>query len=112
MLRGAFQRAAVAIVLMATSFAPFGTCLQMKHKAAHSCCAPASQSNKTIQANCCAAIAPQPAIVVAPNLPASAPMTVGQEFIASDTVSSLREFSAFAAIPPHSPPPGAFNLRI
>jgi hypothetical protein len=112
MLRGAFQRAAVAIVLMATSLAPFGTCLQMKHKAAHSCCAPAADSSKTVQANCCTASAPLPAIVVAPNLPASAPMTVAQEFIASDELSSRREFPDFTVIPPHSPPPGAFNLRI
>ena len=112
MLRGVFQRAAVAIVLMGSLLAPFGTCLQRTHKAAHSCCSHASESRKTAQTNCCIASAPLPAVVVAPNLPGSAPMTVAQEFISLDEFSSRSEFPILAVIPPHSPPTGAFNLRI
>jgi hypothetical protein len=112
MLRGVFQRAAVAIVLMGLLLAPFGTCLQPAHKTAHGCCAPASESGKAAQTNCCTASAPLPAVVVAANLPGSAPMTVAQEFISLDEFSTRSEFPRLAVIPPHSPPAGAFNLRI
>jgi hypothetical protein len=112
MLSGVYKRAAVAIVLMSSLLAPFGTCLQPAHKTAHSCCAPASESGKTAQTNCCTASAPLPAVVVATNLPGSAPMTVAQEFISLDEFSSRSEFPRFAVIPSHSPPPGAFILRI
>ena len=81
MLRGVYQRAAVAIVLMGSLLAPFGTCLQPTQKAAHSCCSHASKSNQSVRTNCCTATAPLPAVVVATNLPGSAPMTVAQEFI-------------------------------
>ena len=63
MRKGVFQRAAVAIVLMGSLLAPFGTCLQPAHKALHGCCAPASESGKTAQTNCCTASAPLPAVV-------------------------------------------------
>jgi hypothetical protein len=112
MLIGVYKRAAVAIVLMGSLLAPFGTCLQPAHKAAHSCCAPASRSSQSVRTNCCAASVPLPAVVVAPNLPGSAPMTVAQEFISLDEFSSRSEFPRFAVIPSHSPPPGAFILRI
>jgi len=112
MLRGVFQRAAVAIVLMGALLAPFGTCMQRTHMGAHSCCSHASESRKTAQSNCCVASASLPAVVVAPNLPVSAPMTFAQEFISLDEFSSRNEFSILAVIPPHSPTTGAFNLRI
>lgn len=112
MLRGAIQRAAVTIVLMGSLFAPFGICLQPAHKAPHDCCAPASKSGKTAQTNCCTASAPLAAAVVAPKLSGSAPMTVAQEFICLDEFSSRREFPRLAVTPPHSPPSGAFILRI
>src|ERR1035437_3666692 len=112
MLRSVFQRAAVAIVLMGTLLAPFGTCLQRTHKAAHSCCAPASEPGNTARTNCCKTSAPLPAVVVAPNLPRTASFTVAQVFISSDELSSLSEFPILAVIPPQSPPAGAFNLRI
>jgi hypothetical protein len=112
MLRGVFQRAAVAIVLMGSMLTPFGNCLQRTHKTAHSCCSHASESHKTAQTNCCVASAPLSAVVVAPNLPGSAPMTAAQEFISLVEFSSRSEFPSLALIPPHSPPTGAFNLRI
>jgi hypothetical protein len=112
MLQGVFQRAAVAILLMGSLLAPSGICLQPAHKAAHSCCSHASKSHQSVKTNCCTASAPLPAVVVAPNLPGSAPMTVAQEFVSSDELSVQSELTRLAVIPPLSPPTGAFNLRI
>src|ERR1017187_3407803 len=112
MLRGVFQRAAVAILLMGSLLAPSGICLQPAHKAAHSCCLHASKSHQSVRTNCCTASAPLPAIVVAPNLPGSAPMTVVRAFVSLNESASSSEFSVLSVIPPHSPPRGAFNLRI
>jgi hypothetical protein len=112
MLRGVFQRAVMAIVLMGSLLAPFGNCLQQTHKAAHSCCSQASESRNIAQPNCCIARAPLTAVLVATNLPGSAPMTVTQDFISTDELSLPSQFPILAVIPPHSPPTGAFNLRI
>jgi hypothetical protein len=112
MRRGLFQRAAVAIVLMGSLLAPLGICLQPAQKAAHSCCAHASRSSQSVKTNCCTASAPLPAIVVAVNLPGPAPMTIAQEFISLDEFSMQRELPRATVTPPHSPPPGAFVLRI
>lgn len=110
MLKGSFRRAAAAIILMGTLLAPFGNCLQRTHKTVHNCCAPASQSSA--QTNCCIASAPLPAVAVTPSLPGSTAITVEQEFISSDELSSLKGFQPSAVIPPQSPPTGAFILRI
>jgi hypothetical protein len=107
-----FLRAAAAIVLMGALLAPFGTCLQRAHKTAHSCCPHASEPGKTAQANCCTLSASLPAVVVATNLPGSVPIAVPQEFISSDELLSPSAFENLAVIPPHSPPTGAFALRI
>src|ERR1039458_1809087 len=112
MHEGFFLRATVAILLMGTMLAPLGTCLERTHKSAHSCCAPASAPDSTAQTNCCTAHTPLPAVVVAPTLPAPAPMAVEPEFIASHEISSVGAFSASAFIPPQSPPPGGSILRI
>jgi hypothetical protein len=112
MRRGVFQRAAVAIVLMGSLLAPNGICLQRAHKTAHDCCVPASETNKTVQTNCCIVSTPLPAAAVTPNLPGPALSSIVQEFIPSDEFSSPSEFPALAVVPPQSPPPGAFNLRI
>src|ERR1035441_10454961 len=112
MLRGVFHRTAVAIVLMGALLAPFGTCLQRTHKTAHGCCAPASDPSRTAQTNCCAAGAPLPAVVIAPNLPGSTSIAVALEFVSSDELSSRGKFPILAVIPPQSPPTGAFILRI
>jgi len=39
-------------------------------------------------------------------------LTVAQEFVSSDELSVQSELTRLAVIPPHSPPTGAFNLRI
>jgi hypothetical protein len=113
MLRGFLRRAAVAILLMGALVAPLGVCLQPAHKTAHSCCAPESAQGNTMQMNCCVASAPLPGmVVVATELPGPAPVNVVQEFVALDLVSAASDLPIATVIPPHSPPPGAFNLRI
>lgn len=112
MLRGAIQRAAVAIPLMVCLLAPLATCLPRTHKTAHSCCAPSPQSNSTAQTDCCTARAPLPAILVAPQVSTPAPMTVAQQFLSSKERSAPSELPALAVVPPQSPPPGASILRI
>jgi hypothetical protein len=112
MLEGSFLRATLAILLMASMLVPLGTCLQRIHKSAHSCCTSASVLDNPAQTNCCSARAPLPAVVVAPTLPAQASVDVEPEFIATSETTSAAAFSASALIPPHSPPPGAFILRI
>ncbi|MGA2809126.1 MAG: hypothetical protein ABSE87_13415 [Terracidiphilus sp.] len=112
MLRGVFQRAAVAILLMGGLLAPNGICLQQTHKATHSCCAPAPESSATVKSDCCAARAPLPAVVVAPNLPGPVSMAAAPEFVPATELFSPGDFLAAAVIPPLSPPTGAFNLRI
>jgi hypothetical protein len=109
---GVFQRLCLTVVLIGTMLMPFGTCLQAKHKTAHSCCAPASETGKTAKANCCVVRDQQPAVIVVPSLPSSAPMAVDPEFISTNVLSSPREVSVVVFIPPLSPPTGAFNLRI
>jgi hypothetical protein len=107
-----FQRAAVAIALIGAMLTPFGTCLQMRQKTQHSCCAHASGMHRSVQANCCVVRDQQPAVLVAPSLPAPAPLAVLPPFSSADILSSPREVSVAVFIPPLSPLPGAFNLRI
>jgi hypothetical protein len=110
MLRGFLGRATVAIVLMGALLAPLGVCMHAPHRAAHSCCAP--PASKTVQADCCTVRIPQPGIVVAPGLPNPAPVALAPEFALSNLPLFPREFEPVAIISPHSPPGGAFNLRI
>jgi hypothetical protein len=109
---GIFQRVGLTVLLIGAMLMPFGTCPQMKHTTAHSCCAPASETGKTIKANCCVVREQQPAVVVVPSLPNSAPMAAAPELISTNVHSSSREVSVAVFIPPLSPPTGAFNLRI
>jgi hypothetical protein len=112
MLRGVFQRAVVAILLMGTMLAPSGMCLQTSHKAAHNCCSRVSSSHPSFRKDCCITSAPLPAVVVAPSLPGSASMPAAREFALLDEIAFSSEFPALSFTPPHSPPPGAFILRI
>lgn len=112
MLQGVFQRSAVTIVLMGALLAPFGICLQPMHKAAHSCCSHASESNQSAQTNCCTASTPLSAVVVAPLLSGSASLIVVRAFVPLGEPDSSSEFPVLSVIPLHSPPVGAFNLRI
>ncbi len=112
MKTGILRRALVAIALIGAMLSPFGTCLPMKHKAAHSCCAAASEMGKAFKADCCVVRDQQPAVVAAPSLPAPAPMAVAPEFSSKNALSPSSEVLVAVFIPPLSPPTGAFNLRI
>jgi len=112
MWKGVFQRATMAIVLIGALLAPLGTCLPLTHKAAHSCCSRASEPSKSVKNNCCTASAPLPAIVIARNLSGSIAATPAREFVSSDELASTNELPKLLLILPHSPPAGAFILRI
>jgi hypothetical protein len=112
MLNGIFQRAAMAILLVGALLAPSGICLQQTQKAAHDCCAPASKSIPAAQNDCCTAKSTLPAFVAAPSLPAPAPVALPQEFLSAQAPESPSALSALTIVLPHSPPPGAFSLRI
>jgi len=116
MLKGVFQRAAVAILVMGSLVVPSGICLQQTHKAthkaAHSCCLPASESGKSATTNCCLAHATLPAIVVVSLLPNAVPPVAAHPFVAAISTSSSGALAALALVPPKSPPTGAFSLRI
>ena len=107
-----FERAAVAVALIGAMLTPLATCAQSTHKTAHSCCVPASETGKAVKANCCVVRDQQPAVVVVPSLPSSAPMAAAPELSSKNALSSPREISVAVFIPPLSPPTGAFNLRI
>ena len=112
MRSGVFQRAAVAMVMIVALLAPFGSCVQWTHKAAHSCCAKLSEPSKGLHADCCSASAPQPAVVVTPDLPDPSAIAVEQRFVSSSELTAPGELTFTAVIPPKSPPTGAFILRI
>lgn len=111
MLRGVLTRAAVAVFMIGTLLAPFGTCLSFQQKADHSCCkhAPVQTS---VQPNCCIASAPQPVATVAPAIPDASPMAVVEGIVPVDELIVLRDFLTSALKSPKSPPVGSFNLRI
>lgn len=111
MLRGSFQRAAMAILLVGMMIAPLGICLQQNSKAAHSCCM-RQQSLHCLQTNCCSFRTQLPAIVLAPPLPNPTPGEASHEYVASLNAITPDEHPPVAAIPPLSPPTGAYTLRI
>jgi hypothetical protein len=116
MLRGVFQRGAMAILLVGALVMPSGICQPPTHnamgKTAHSCCPAATEPGTSLTTDCCIARATLPALVVAPELPGSAAVAVTREFVASNGISLPGRFSTPAIIPPQSPPTGASILRI
>jgi hypothetical protein len=111
MLQGVFQRAAVAILLIAALAAPAEICLQQMQKGGHDCCASMAESGATVHGDCCTLRPTLPA-VVAPALSVSAALSGTQEFVSPRQLSSPRVLPASAIIPPQSPPSGASILRI
>ncbi len=112
MKAGIFQRASLAIVLIGTMLMPFGTCLTVQHKTEHSCCAPAPDAGKSVQRNCCVVRDQLPAVVVATALPNTAAVAATPAADPHDVPIAPSESLIAVFIPPLSPPPGAFNLRI
>jgi hypothetical protein len=112
MLIGVFQRAVMAILLMGALLAPSGICLRQTQKAAHDCCAPASKAIPAVQNDCCTARSTLPAFVAAPDLPAPEPLALPQDFVSAQEPESPSALPVSAIVLPHSPPSGAFSLRI
>lgn len=112
MRSGFFQRAAVAIFLMVTLLAPFGTCLQPAQGADHRCCQHARQKGNTAKQDCCIVRSETPANLVAPASDGSAPMVVERAFFAAGEISAPREVPAAVLVPTHAPPGRTSILRI
>jgi len=111
-MRGAFQRAGMAILLIGLMIAPMCVCLQQPRKGAHSCCMQQSESTPSLRANCCVVRAPLPTTVVAPTLPGAKPLAPVELLEALVAMPSKGHQPPAIVIPPLSPPPGAFILRI
>jgi hypothetical protein len=112
MLQSVFQRAAVAILLIACLIAPVGSCLQQTHKTAHSCCASMSQQHAAFKTDCCTVRPTSLAVIVSPKLPGATPLTTLGEFV---SVSEINAFSAApdaTSTPPLSPSRASSILRI
>jgi len=114
MVRGSFQRAAVAILLVGMMIAPLGICLQRSSKSAHSCCMEqkSSQTLHCVRTNCCVVRTQLPAMLAKSTLPGPSRSEAVHEYMVCVTANAVDEHSAVALIPPQSPPPGAFILRI
>jgi len=111
MLRGTFQRAAMAIVLIGLMLAPLGFCLQRSTKDKHSCCMKQAAAH-ILRSDCCVVRTPLPATLARPTLPSASPSAAVYEYGACVKVAAPDEHPAIAPIPTLSPPPGAFPLRI
>lgn len=111
MLQGYFQRASMAILLMGLVMMPLGFCRQLSSKSAHSCCMH-SQSAQSLGPNCCVVRAQLPATLPTPTLPLVSLTAATHEYAPSLEALSPDGWLAVASIPPLSPPPGAFALRI
>lgn len=111
MLRGTFQRAAMAILLVGMMIAPLGICLRPSPKVAHGCCMQ-TESSHSLHADCCIVRAQLPAIPAASNLPGTSPCAAVYEYSACVEKTAVDEHSTVVVIPPLSPPTGVFILRI
>jgi hypothetical protein len=112
MLSGAFQRAAMAILVMGSLLASYGICPLSNQKTEHSCCSHASEPGNSAPMKCCTVSAPLQAIVISPELPNTTPMLVVERILATDQTANSSDFAMAEIIPPLSPHTGAFNLRI
>jgi len=111
MLRGSFQRAAMAILLMGMTIAPFGMCLQQSPKGAHSCCL-RPEGSHSLRTDCCIVKTQLPAALAASTLPGtSSPATVHVSPMGEAVPISFDRLTV-AVTPALSPPPRAFILRI
>jgi len=112
MLRGAFQRAAMAILLMGLLMAPLGVCLQPTQKGAHSCCPDQSGTHESLQTNCCIVRTQLPATLVDPALTSVGHPPAALESVSIEAMPVAHQNRVMQVSLPLSPPPGAFILRI
>lgn len=110
MLRGSFQRAAMATLLTGLMIAPLGACLEQSTKDAHSCCMQ-PESSHSLRTNCCAVRTQLPATLAATTLPGANPSEAAHAYVVRMEAPATDKHPAVAVIPPLSPPTGAFILR-
>jgi len=111
MLRGSFQHAAMATLLMGLMIVPLGTCLERSPNGAHSCCMELGSSH-SLRTDCCVVRPELPAILVAPTLLSASPSETAHDFVVCVEQAASDERATRAVNPPLSPPTGAFILRI
>lgn len=112
MIRRALHRAAVAIVLMATVLAPYGSCRAQIRAAAHDCCPRAASHAPLVKQDCCVTRASFPAMITERAASNPTPLLPLHSFVA---VTGLRAPADLVAAMPaiaFSPPPGTSVLRI
>ena len=112
MLKGYFQPAAMAILLMGLMMAPLGICLQPTQKSAHSCCPEQSETHGSLQTNCCIVRTQLPATLVDPILTCASHPPAAFESVSLEAMPVPRLNRVARLTLPLSPPPGAFILRI
>ena len=110
MLRGVFQRVAVAILLIGALVAPAGICLQQAQKSGHDCCARARNPDRPFRKTAALQGRRFPPLLSSSFLSVS--VIGARDFVDVDEASSLNASPALAVIPPQSPPTGASILRI
>jgi hypothetical protein len=111
MLRGITRRAAVAIALMSALLLSVGTCLLPAQQPTHSCCTHMSMPCES-KASCCVVTPQAPPAMVTPAFHRLDAVQVAQvPTVPGDDLRS-RGAPTAAVLPPQSPPPGNFNLRI
>jgi hypothetical protein len=112
MLTGTTQRTAVAIALMGVLLLTVGACVLPAQHATHSCCMHMSMPCGSVNANCCVAVPHAPSAMVTQAFHGQASVEVAQDFFSADIFDASQLAVTAAVVPPQSPPPGNFILRI
>jgi hypothetical protein len=111
MLREVTRRVAVAIALMSVLLLSSGACLLPAQQATHSCCMHMSMPCES-KASCCVVTPPAPQAMVTASFHGLAVVRVEQALMVPGDDLRSRGAPTAAVLPPQSPPPGNFNLRI
>jgi hypothetical protein len=111
MLPEVSRRVAVAIALMSALLLSVGTCLLPAQQATHSCCMHMSMPCQS-KASCCVAVPTAPPAMVTPAFHGLAVVRAAQVLMVPGDDLHSRGAMTAAVIPPQSPPPGNFILRI
>jgi hypothetical protein len=112
LMQGIFQRACVAVLLIASLLAPYGRCQPPGRATSHTCCLQDSTPKASVTGNCCVVRSQVPAVE---GKRASLDLTVlptTSEFVPLRAPATLLHASMANPIEQSSPPPGASVLRI
>lgn len=112
MLRGLYQRTAVAIALLGVLLFSVGTCVLPAQSPTHSCCAHMNMPCAPSARNCCTASPQVPPALVRPAATGIASIAAVPAFLPARVGFESRNAVAATVIPLQSLPPGAFILRI